>query len=179
MALAANDLFEGFGNVLIFGVFGAVFVFINLYVVGKLVLRRPAKPEQGDKGVTYECAEPSIGDAWIRFDIRFYTLSLIFLIFDIEVALLFPWAVAYTSFIEAGAGAHALFAMLIFLVILAIGLAYDWIRRDLEWTSTKPGRALSEEALAGGVYVPHLRHDSDAAARPTGDDQPAKEDSAA
>ena len=173
MALAANDLFEGFGNVLVFGVFGAAFVFLNLYVVGKLILRRPAKPDQGDKGVTYECAEPSMGDAWIRFDIRFYTLSLIFLIFDIEVALLFPWAVAYGSFVEAGAGAHALFAMVIFLVILAIGLAYDWIRRDLEWTSTKPGRALSEEALVGGVFVPRVH--SDAAA----DAPPAKEESAA
>jgi len=149
--LTASTFFQGFGNVLVFGAFGAIFVWLNLFVIGKLVLRRPEKPDQGDKRATYECGEPTIGDAWIRFDIRFYTISLIFLIFDIEVALLFPWAAAYDAFIDNGEGFGAFVEVLVFLIVLGVGLAYVWIRRDIEWTSTRPGRAVSEETLAGGV----------------------------
>ena len=147
MRLTASTFLEGYGNVLVFAVFGAIFVWLNLFVIGKLLLRRPHKPDQGAKSLTFECGEPTIGDAWIRFDIRFYTLSLIFLIFDIEVALLFPWAGVYDSFIEAGFGLAAFAEALFFLVVLGVGLAYVWVRRDLDWTSTKPGRAVSEEAL--------------------------------
>ena len=143
----ASTLFEGFGNVLIFALFGIVFVFLNLFVIGKIILRRPNKPDFGEKAETYECGEPAIGDAWIRFDIRFYTLSLIFLIFDIEVALLFPWAVVYNSFIEGGYGLGAFLEVLVFLLVLGVGLAYVWLRRDIDWTSTAPGRALPEVAL--------------------------------
>jgi len=149
--MMASTFLEGYGNVLVFAVFGVIFVWLNLYVIGKLVLRRPSKPDQGDKGLTYECGEPAIGDAWIRFDIRFYTLSLIFLIFDIEVALLFPWAKVYATFIEAGYGFGAFLEVLFFLVVLGVGLAYVWARGDLEWTSTRPGRALSDDALRDAV----------------------------
>ncbi len=144
-------MFHNLGNVLIFALFGGVFVWVNLFVIGKLILRRPHKPKFGEKEETYECGEPTIGDAWIRFDIRFYTLALIFLIFDIEVALLFPWAVAYDEFIDAGFGAGAFFEVLIFLVVLGVGLAYVWLRKDLNWTSTLPGPAVSEETLRGGT----------------------------
>lgn len=157
MHFVASTFFEGFGNVLVFAAFGAIFVWLNLFVIGKVLLRRPNKPDEGDKGATYECGEPAMGDAWIRFDIRFYTLTLIFLIFDIEVALLFPWAAAYDSFIEAGYGLGAFVEVLVFLVVLGVGLAYVWARRDLEWTSTKPGRAVSDETLAEGVvHEPEL-----------------------
>lgn len=151
MHVIASTFYEAFGNVLVFAAFGALFVWLNLFVIGKLLLRRPEKPDQGDKGVTYECGEPAMGDAWIRFDIRFYTLSLIFLIFDIEVALLFPWAVVYGSFIEAGYGLGALAEVLVFLLVLGVGLAYVWARRDLEWTSTRPGRAVPEDVLKDAV----------------------------
>jgi NADH-quinone oxidoreductase subunit A len=153
MSLTASNLTEGFGNVLFFGVFGAIFVFLNLYVIGKLIMRRPHRPDQGQKGVSYECGEPTIGDAWIRFDIRFYTMSLIFLIFDIEVALLFPWAAVYEKFVVAGYGPGAFVEVLVFLVVLGVGLAYVWVRRDLEWTSLRPGRAVSEETLEGAVVA--------------------------
>ncbi len=143
----ASTLFEGFGNVLVFALFGLVFVFLNLFVIGRLLLRRPSKADFGEKAETYECGEPAIGDAWIRFDIRFYTLSLIFLIFDIEVALLFPWAAVYGSFIEGGYGFGAFVEVLVFLLVLGVGLAYVWLRRDIDWTSTAPGRAVPELAL--------------------------------
>jgi len=159
----ASVFFEGYGNVLVFCVFGAIFVWLNLFVIGKLILRRPHKPVFGDKNETFECAEPTMGDAWVRFNIRFYTVALIFLIFDIEVALLFPWVAAYSTFIEAGQGFAAFAEVLVFLVVLGVGLAYVWLRRDLEWTSTQPGRALSEEALEGAVYDPSRREEESAA----------------
>lgn len=166
MRLLSSLLDEGLGNVLVFAVFGAVFVWLNLYVVGKILLRRPAKPDQGQKGVTYECGEPAIGDAWIRFDIRFYTLTLIFLIFDIEVALLFPWAAVYDNFIEAGFGLAAFVEVLVFLLVLGVGLAYVWVRGDLTWTSTRPGRAVPEEAMREGVVrVPELTQAGEEASR--------------
>jgi len=161
MHLTASNLFEGFGNVFVFAVFGVVFVFVNLFVLGKIVLGRPSKPEFGEKSTTYECGEPAIGDAWIRFDIRFYTLALIFLIFDIEVALLFPWAVAYDKFIGAGQGFAAFLEVLVFLTVLGVGLAYVWMRRDIDWTSTAPGAAIPEIALQGTPSHPSPESVSD------------------
>jgi len=147
MNLIASSYFEGFGNVLVFALFGAVFVFVNLFVIGKVIMRRPHKPDWGQKAETFECGEPAMGDSWIRFDIRFYTLMLIFLIFDIEIAMLFPWAVVYEQFIAAGHGIYAFMEMFVFLGILTIGLAYAWLRKDLEWTSTRPGKAVPEESM--------------------------------
>ena len=169
MNLVALSYFEGFGNVLVFALFGALFVFLNLFVIGKLIMRRPSKPDFGEKGETFECGEPTMGDSWIRFDIRFYTLMLIFLIFDIEIAILFPWASVYDEFIAAGHGFYAFCAMFFFLGILTLGLAYDWMRKDLEWTSTRPGRAVSDEVMKDGVVeTPVLPLE-----------EPAKEESAA
>src|SRR5215218_5127584 len=77
----------------IFLVLGALFVLANL-AFGALV--RPSLPNP-EKGATYECGEPSIGSSWVQFDLRFYIVALVFLVFDVEVALLYPWAVAYGS----------------------------------------------------------------------------------
>jgi len=156
MSILATFLYEGWGNVLIFGAFGVIFVWLNLFVIGKVLLRRPSKPDQGQKAETYECGEPAIGDAWIRFDIRFYTLTLVFLVFDIEVALLFPWAVAYKSLIAGGSGGAAFLEVLLFLVVLGVGLAYVWARGDLQWTSTRPGPA--DRGELNVVRVPEGPH---------------------
>jgi NADH-quinone oxidoreductase subunit A len=75
----------------IFLVVGAFFLFFHL-MLGKLI--RPAKPE-GDKLTIYECGEPTIGSAWIQFDLRYYVVALLFVIFDVEVAFFFPWAVVF------------------------------------------------------------------------------------
>src|SRR4051812_30788427 len=72
---------------------GAGFVFLNL-VIGSLA--RPRVPN-AEKSATYECGEPSIGTSWVQFDLRFYIVALLYLIFDVEVALFYPWAVAYGS----------------------------------------------------------------------------------
>jgi NADH-quinone oxidoreductase subunit A len=76
---------------LIFLAVGSFFLFIHL-MMGKMI--RPAKPED-DKLTIYECGEPTVGSAWIQFDLRYYVVALLFVIFDVEVAFFFPWAVVF------------------------------------------------------------------------------------
>src|SRR6266699_677120 len=79
------------GDLLLFVATGGGFIFVHL-IVGKLI--RPAKPER-EKLTIYECGEPTIGSAWIQFDMRFYVVALLFVIFAVEVAFFFPWAVVF------------------------------------------------------------------------------------
>jgi NADH-quinone oxidoreductase subunit A len=72
---------------------GTFFLFIHL-MMGKVI--RPAKPE-GEKLTIYECGEPTVGSAWIQFDLRYYVVALLFVVFDVEVAFFFPWAVVFGS----------------------------------------------------------------------------------
>ncbi len=79
------------GYLLLFLAVGVGFILIHL-LIGKLI--RPAKPDP-DKLTIYECGEPTIGSAWVQFDLRFYVVALLFVIFDVEVAFFFPWAVVF------------------------------------------------------------------------------------
>src|SRR2546425_4487127 len=76
---------------LLFVAVGAAFVLVHL-MIGKLI--RPAKPNP-EKATIYECGEPTIGSSWIQFDLRFYVVALLFVIFDVEVVFFFPWAVVF------------------------------------------------------------------------------------
>ena len=80
------------------------------------------------KNATYECGLPSTGDSWIQFKAHYYLYAIFFLIFDVEVLFLLPFAVAFT-----GLAPGALLAMLVFLLLLAEGLAWAWHRGYLEW----------------------------------------------
>lgn len=80
------------------------------------------------KNSTYECGEEPIGSPWIRFNTRFYVIALIFLIFDVEVLFLFPWALNLVKM-----GLFAWLDMAVFILILMVGLAYVWGKGDLEW----------------------------------------------
>src|ERR671925_1170578 len=82
---------ELLGYLLLFTGVGVAFILVNLSV-GKLI--RPAKMD-AEKATIYECGEPTIGSAWIQFDLRFYVVALLFVIFDVEVAFFFPWAVVF------------------------------------------------------------------------------------
>lgn len=79
------------GYLLLFTGVGAAFIFVNL-MVGKFI--RPAKMD-AEKATIYECGEPTIGSAWVQFDLRFYVVALLFVIFDVEMAFFFPWAVVF------------------------------------------------------------------------------------
>ena len=87
-------------NALVFAAVGFVFVFANLIVAS--ILRPKRKTDVGLE--TYECGEETIGDAWIQFDIRYYTVALVYVIFAVEIAFLFPWALVLRDcFLERGA----------------------------------------------------------------------------
>jgi len=123
-------------NVLVFSGVGLVFVFANM-IAGSLI--RPKRTTTQGREV-YECGEPTIGEAWIQFDIRYYTVALVYVIFAVEIAFLFPWAlVLQEAFANTGAAAGSgvgLFALVegvIFIVILFLGLAYVWAKGDLDW----------------------------------------------
>ncbi len=118
-----------FGRVLIFLILGAVFVAAGLVVAW---LIRPHRPYPS-KLTTYECGEAPVGDTRIRFNVRFYVVALIFLIFDVEVVFLFPWALVF-----ARLGWFAFIEMMVFLAILFVGYAYLWRKGDLEWDKPAP-----------------------------------------
>lgn len=117
-----------FGKAFIFILLGAIFVVAIVYL-SKLI--RPARPTK-EKLTTYECGENPEGSPWIKFNIRFYVVALIFLIFDVEVVLLIPWALGYKAF-----GMTGFLVGLIFLILLGLGMAYEWRKGDLEWEKPK------------------------------------------
>ena len=118
-----------FGRIFVFFIVGAIFVAAGL-IVASLI-----RPRRGylSKLSTYECGETPVGDAIVKFNIRFYVVALIFLIFDVEVVFLFPWAVIFQKL-----GMFAFIEMMIFLAILLIGYAYVWVKGDLEWDKPAP-----------------------------------------
>src|SRR5919199_4153613 len=83
-------------SVTLFVLFGAAFVLLNM-TVGAVARPKVPNPE---KSAVYECGEPSIGTSWVQFDLRFYIVALVYLVFDVEVALFYPWAVAYGNAAE-------------------------------------------------------------------------------
>lgn len=117
-----------FGKAFIFILLAAIFV-VGIVYLSKLI--RPARPTK-EKLTTYECGENPEGSPWIKFNIRFYVVALIFLIFDVEVVLLIPWALGYKAF-----GLTGFLVGLVFLVLLGLGMAYEWRKGDLEWEKPK------------------------------------------
>ncbi len=118
-----------FANVLVYLLLGAITAGLML---GLGWLLRPSNPE-ARKLSTYECGEPPSGSAWINFNIRFYLIALVFVIFDVEVAFVYPVVVAYRDYVLSGRGLLALGEMLVFVLILLVGLVYVWAKQDLEW----------------------------------------------
>lgn len=118
-----------FGVVLTFFIFGVLVVAASLFFAA---LIRPKNPTK-EKLMTYESGEVPIGSPWVQFNNRFYIVGLAYLIFDVELALLFPWVVVFKDL-----GWYSFWAMVIFLVILILGLVYDWAKGYLEWDKPNP-----------------------------------------
>jgi len=100
---------------------------IALAMVGGSLLAARQKPYP-EKLSAYECGFEAFDDARRRFDVRYYLVAILFIIFDLEVAFLFPWAVALK-----GIGAFGFWSMIAFLVVLTIGFVYEWCKGALEW----------------------------------------------
>ena len=108
-------------------------IFVGIaFLIGAVILVAPfliapSKPDP-EKVSAYECGFEAFDDARMKFDVRFYLVSLLFIIFDLEVAFLFPWAVAFEK-----VGAFGFWSMMVFLAILTIGFVYEWRKGALEW----------------------------------------------
>ena len=87
----------------------------------------PRRPDSA-KDSPYECGFEAFGDARMKFDVRYYLVAILFILFDLEIAFLFPWAVAIREI-----GAPGFWAMMIFLAILVVGFAYEWKKGALDW----------------------------------------------
>ncbi len=141
-ALPLADRGGAYGNtnvelvlgMLLFGAAGAAMVFVGLSV-GRLIRPRQPHPE---KATIYECGEPAIGDSWVQFDLRFYTVALVFIVFDVEVALLWPWAVVFRDM-----GAAAFWPFLVFFLLIAIPFLYEWKSGYLCWVRASSAQTRS------------------------------------
>jgi len=120
----------------------AVVMVIGTLLIGKLV--RPNNPSEV-KQEAYECGEIPIGVAWSNFNVRFYVIALIFIIFDVETALIFPVAAVYKSFVENMQGGLILVSLLLFVGILLSGLVYCWRKGDLDWVKSFQVNAVEQD----------------------------------
>lgn len=111
----------------------AVLLFFGGHFVS--VLLAPKKPSHL-KSTPYECGEIPVGSAWSAFNIRFYVVGLIFIIFDVESVLMFPIASIFKEMNEMGEGAYVLLIFLSFISILIEGIAYCWKKGDLDWVKS-------------------------------------------
>ncbi|CAN5679812.1 NADH-quinone oxidoreductase subunit A [soil metagenome] len=119
-----NDVLAQYLPVLIFIIVALVFGAVALSVGFALGPRRPDE----EKLSPYECGFEPFEDARMQFDVRYYLVAILFIIFDLEIAFLFPWAVALKDI-----GLLGFSAMMVFLAVLVIGFVYEWKKGALEW----------------------------------------------
>ena len=132
--IAGTSMYFDYGVVLGLTIIGLLFM---IALIGLQKLLAPNNPF-ARKLMPYECGEPPTGNAWINFNVRFYLIALVFVIFEVEVAFIYPVAVVYLAWVRRGQRAFALVEMLVFLLILFVGLVYVWRKRDLEWIKQVP-----------------------------------------
>lgn len=118
-----------FATILVFLLAAVGFVFIAL-LAGRFV--RPNLPDP-QKSVVYECGEKPIGSGWFNFNPRFYIMALVFIVFDVEIALTFPVAAVARKWIASGRAAYAVIEIALFIGILAAALAFVWSKGQLDW----------------------------------------------
>ncbi|HEY8173525.1 MAG TPA: NADH-quinone oxidoreductase subunit A [Dehalococcoidia bacterium] len=114
------------GFLLIFAIIFPLIPIVASVALGVFKIR-PSKPDPIKQSI-YECGMVPVGDALVRYNVRYYVFGLLFVIFDVEAVFLYPWAVAYR-----GLGFFAFVEALIFITILLIGYAYAWRKRAMEW----------------------------------------------
>lgn len=123
-----------FGYILLFILGGLAFFSITMFAA---FLIRPQRPNE-EKQTTYECGEDPVGNAWGKFNVRFYVIALIFILFDVEIAFMFPWAIIFADneMVKEAGNTWVWFVfgeMMLFIFILLIGLVYAWKRGFLSW----------------------------------------------
>lgn len=122
----------------------AILIPLGMMLVSSML--RPTVPEQG-KSATYESGEVPTGSTRIRFNIQYYMVALLFLLFDVETALILPWTVIYRSAVESAGLVTVLLPMLIFLAVLFVGLAWAWRNGAVKWArSPRASQRPTEES---------------------------------
>ncbi|ADB39635.1 NADH-quinone oxidoreductase subunit A [Spirosoma linguale] len=142
-----------FGIILLFILAAFAFIAIVLFVARLL---RPNRPNI-EKNSTYESGEEPIGNANVQFNIRFYVVALVFVLFDVELAFLFPWATVFGQerLIKATGGLWGWFALteaILFVVVLGLGLAYVWAKGHLDWVKPQPKIPSVETKVPAQLY---------------------------
>lgn len=135
-----EQLLENYGAVLLAVPIGA-FLVLNALVITKVIApRRPSRL----KGQVYECGMLPIGKNWAQIHVRYYIFAILFLVFDVEIVFLFPWAASFLGLMDNGGviGTEAfdkviLWQMVLFIFTLVLGLAYAWRKGVLEWSNEK------------------------------------------
>lgn len=138
---------DQFLSIFIFLAFGVGFVFLNL-TLSSIV--RPSLPN-AEKAAIYECGEPTIGSSWVQFDLRFYIVALFYLVFDVEVALIYPWALVFRQF-----PIEALIAGVPFLGVVILGYAYEWSAGSLDWVRSSVNTSFAATRAAAGTDLAQL-----------------------
>lgn len=115
---------ENYLPVIVFLGIAAVLSFVLLFLPFVVAKKNPGK----NKNSAYECGFEPFSSARIKFDVRFYLVAILFIVFDLEIAFLFPWAISLGSI-----GTFGFFSMMLFLFVLFIGFVYEWKKGALEW----------------------------------------------
>jgi NADH-quinone oxidoreductase subunit A len=141
-----------FGKILIFLITG-ILLLCALFGLNRLIA--PSNPT-AEKLTSYECGEEPTGSAWLPFNSRFYVIALVFLLFDVEMVFIFPWATVFGNheIITADPrwGWFSLAEMFIFLGILIIGLVYVWRKGDLDWIKPKQHIPTTNTRIPASLY---------------------------
>ena len=118
-----------YGNIFVFFIAGLLFVFVNMALVKIVAPRRPNR----EKNTTYECGEEPVGSGWLNFNARFYLIGILFVIFDVEIVLVFPVVVRFRDYLQGGNGPVVFAELFAFAAVLFLGLVYAWKNGYLEW----------------------------------------------
>ena len=147
-----NQLSE-FGKIAVFLILGTLFVMIA-YGISYLLSKSNPSPE---KLSTYECGEEPEGNARIQFNNRFYVIALIFLLFDVEIVFLFPWAAVFAQDVIMESvpvwGWFSFVEMIIFVCVLLVGLVYVWVKGDLAWIRPRQLVPVTESKVPVDLYT--------------------------
>lgn len=149
---------SSFGVVLLFIVGAIAFLGVTLFI-GYIL--RPNRPNE-EKLKRYECGEEPVGQSWAQFNMRFYIIALIFLLFDIEIVFIFPWVLIFKdpALMEATGGLWGWFALAelaVFILILGLGLIYAWKKGYLDWELPRKKPVNYDSPIPRSAYGKYLK----------------------
>ena len=130
------------------GALALVGVAIPLSMIAISTLLRPSVPEQGKRAI-YESGEVPTGSTRIRFNIQYYMIALLLVVFDIETVLIFPWALIYSDAVAEFGLTSVLGPMLVFIAVLVVGLGWAWRNGAVRWVKSERAEIRSEERRVG------------------------------